>query len=223
MTSSTQLVLLSSKKSIESASDIRAYLRSGFAYIYRQHLHIMKHVAWPWPSWHVMDILCERSSGQFIYAATILRFVGGKASHPLTQLEIVVQATPRDVPLTKISELDRLYLQVLSTHLKSTELVDILGYSMVVGEPHLAILDDLLDFEPGTAVTSLTSLHSLLRIPGMDHYTGSTISFYDSSFHDFLLRAELSGDFYVDLERYRVEVLKSCVNLIVRCLDEASR
>ena len=55
--------------------DIRVFLQDGFAKICAEN-SIMSRVEQPWPGEGIVDLLVQRSSGQFIYAATVLKFVG---------------------------------------------------------------------------------------------------------------------------------------------------
>lgn len=154
----------------------------------------MMHVPQPWPPRHVMDTLCARSSGYFIYAATVLKFVGDKTSHPVTQLAIILQPSLAPRLTSPFSDLDSLYLQVLSTHPRRPELLDILGYFLVVEDRHPALLDDLLNSEPGTVVVSLNGLHSMMKISDADYFfTPST--FHHASFYEFLVTPNALGNF----------------------------
>ena len=62
----------------EANEDIRTFFRLGFAEIHDSPKHhlTMSDVAKPWPSYRVIDGLVYRASGQFIYPATVLKFVG---------------------------------------------------------------------------------------------------------------------------------------------------
>lgn len=210
------------EESPEAVNDVWTYLHSGFEDIYNQNYYSMKHIKQPWPSSDVMDILCEKSSGHFIYPTTVLKFVGEPMSHPVTQLEIIMKPSRAHSMTSPFSDLDRLYLQVLSTHPRPSELTDIFGYFMVVPDPYPAIIDDLLDFEPGTVATSLNGLHSLINISDVSCYYNSG-SFHHASFHDFLVDAQRSGDFHIDLKKYRLRVVQACVDLIVKCLDNTAK
>lgn len=218
----TSFVVL--EESRESLRDVRTYLQSGFADIYKRNYHSMNHIAQPWPPQHIIDTLCTRSSGHFIYAATVLKFVGERMSHPVTQLAIIMQPFPARRITSPYSDLDQLYLQVLSTHPRPSELVDILGYFIVV--KHWDLLDNFLDYEPGTVSVSLNGLHSLISIIDSGDLSTEEIGlsgFHHASFQDFLIDAERSGRFYIDLKSYDFKVFVSCVKLIVRCVDEVSR
>ena len=57
----------------------------------------------PWPRSGIIDLLVQRSSGQFIYAATVLKFVGADFCSPTKQLELILERDP-----TAFSDLDQL-------------------------------------------------------------------------------------------------------------------
>ena len=59
--------------------DIRVFLQDGFAKMCVNN-PILSRVEQPWPGEGIIDLLVQRSSGQFIYAATVLKFVGADFS-----------------------------------------------------------------------------------------------------------------------------------------------
>ena len=63
----------------------------------------------PWPCKGIIDLLVQRSSGQFIYATTVLKFLGADFCSPTKQLDLVLKPDP-----TVFSESDKLYTQILS-------------------------------------------------------------------------------------------------------------
>ncbi|KAJ6468816.1 hypothetical protein C8R45DRAFT_435201 [Mycena sanguinolenta] len=77
----------------QSFKDVYRYLRDEFSRIHRE-LCTMKSIPLPWPSPpDVQDKLVRKSSGHFIYAATIIKFID-KDYRP-TQRLIVVQGACR--------------------------------------------------------------------------------------------------------------------------------
>ena len=78
----TRRVILDEK--FNPGRDIQVFLRDGFAKICAKN-SILSHVEHPWPKEGVIDLLVQRSSGQFIYAATVLKFVGAEFVSPMKQ------------------------------------------------------------------------------------------------------------------------------------------
>ncbi|KIK62624.1 hypothetical protein GYMLUDRAFT_991642, partial [Collybiopsis luxurians FD-317 M1] len=58
----------------EANKDIRVFLLDGFQKILARHLHSMAHVPHPWPTPTQIEHLLQKSSGQFIYASTVLKY-----------------------------------------------------------------------------------------------------------------------------------------------------
>ncbi|KDR65777.1 hypothetical protein GALMADRAFT_81477, partial [Galerina marginata CBS 339.88] len=70
----TERINLSDPESGDAFNDIKKYLRDEFSEIYSNNLDVMVDVESPWPSPKIIDRLAQEASGQFIYAATILKF-----------------------------------------------------------------------------------------------------------------------------------------------------
>ena len=70
------------------------FLRDGFAKIFPKIL--VSCLTWNnhEPSEGIIDLLVQRFSGQFIYAATVLKFVGADFCSPTKQLEVVLKPDP---------------------------------------------------------------------------------------------------------------------------------
>lgn len=215
--------------SAEAFNDVNAYLRTGFAEICERRRNYMQHVPQPWPSNDDLRELSRRSSGHFIFAVTVLKFVGGdRYQNPVNQLNIILRPTAKMKKALKTSpysELDHLYLQVLSTHPDPSQLVQILQFFLSYREPFAPptrLLDDLLNIERGTVATSLSGMHSLIDFKDFDS-DGYTSTFHHASFEDFLLDASRSHHFHIDIERAFDKVKTACVDLLIRWVNEANR
>ena len=77
----------------EANDDIRTFFCLGFAEIHNSPKHrlTMSNVEKPWPSYSVLDDLVDKASGQFIYPATVLKFVGDPNYRPTDRLDISPQ------------------------------------------------------------------------------------------------------------------------------------
>jgi hypothetical protein len=84
--------------------DIQVFLQDGFAKMSAKN-PILSHIKQPWPEKGIIDLLVQRSSGQSIYAATVLKFVGADFCSPTKQLALVLKPDP-----TAFSDLDQLYI-----------------------------------------------------------------------------------------------------------------
>ncbi|KAJ2927713.1 hypothetical protein H1R20_g9383, partial [Candolleomyces eurysporus] len=66
-----------------------------------------------WPSKEEIETLVVNASGQFIYAATVIKFVSERRSSPVDRLRIVITWTPKD-RAQPFAALDLLYTNILS-------------------------------------------------------------------------------------------------------------
>jgi len=168
----------------EANDDIRTFFRIGFMEIHDSPKHrlTMSNVAKPWPSYHVLDDLVERASGQFIYPATVLKFVGDPNNRPTDRLRIItsipVMAISASTP-KPLATLDQLYSQILSTTSDKQRTLDVLGALIAMRGagsglhlewgPHveeLRVAERLLGLQPGDGALALRMIHSLIHITG---------------------------------------------------------
>ncbi|KAF8868269.1 hypothetical protein BD779DRAFT_1461693 [Infundibulicybe gibba] len=79
-------------KTLHPDRDIRHFLVSEFERIYQQSVRIgMPPVSQlPWPLAKDIETLVEKSSGHFIYAATVIRFVQEDHGHPMDRLDAIL-------------------------------------------------------------------------------------------------------------------------------------
>ncbi|KAF8988214.1 hypothetical protein BDQ17DRAFT_1201777, partial [Cyathus striatus] len=108
----TNLISLSSTQGI--LQDIQTVVQSGFACILndRRFKQVLRSVCRPWPHPSIIDTLVERSSGQFIYAATVMKFISSPRHNPNAQLEIVLGICDTNSK-SPFADLDLLYHEIL--------------------------------------------------------------------------------------------------------------
>ena len=196
--------------------DIRIYLRDGFAKICTDN-SIMSHVEQPWPGEAIIDLLVQRSSGQFIYAATVLKFVGANFYSPRKQLALVLKPDP-----TALSDLDQLYTQILSVYPSAVNIVQVLGIITASESNSPEVIEDILGMEEGELKLVLSGLSSLMDGNG-EHLHEGVISyviphFAHASFRDYLLDSSRSGPFHVNLKEYRDQVVIRSFALITQSI-----
>ncbi|KIM35685.1 hypothetical protein M413DRAFT_326868 [Hebeloma cylindrosporum] len=214
--------------------DIRLFLEDGFSVIAKRHQELMANIELPWPSPSVIDFLVQKSSGQFIYAATVLKFVDAELHIPTVQLEMVLQPPP--VRSTLFSSLDQLYTQVLKVCPYPEILTRIFALMLVLHCPQpIAVYEDILDLPPGHVSCILRGVHSLVRFPGdmddtqerislnqrekYDHTCG--LRLHHASFRDFLLDRSRSDQFFVDSTLAHAQVIQSASDLFLGCIDSS--
>ena len=193
--------------------DIQLYLRHGFAEIARNSKLPVEH---PWPKDDIVDLLVQRSSGQFIYATTVLRFVGADFCCPLKQLAVVLKSDPA------FSDLDQLYHQILSEYPSEVNIVHVLGIISVSHGELAEVMEDIFGMEEGKLKLVLRGLSSLMgdrnKESGERMNTGATSyvipHFAHASFGDYLFNPSRSGPFYVNRQEYENQVTIRSFGLI---------
>ncbi|KAJ6504976.1 hypothetical protein C8R45DRAFT_543569 [Mycena sanguinolenta] len=106
----------------QSFEDVRKYLRDEFSRIHRDHC-TMAGMLSPWPSCETLEDLVDKSSGHFIYAATIIKFIDDKNYRPTQRLEIVLDGGRGSE--SAFDALDQLYMSILASAPRQAELVPI--------------------------------------------------------------------------------------------------
>ena len=204
-------------ETFEPGRDIRVFLQYGFAKICAENA-ILSHVEQPWPGEGVIDLLVQRSSGQFIYAATVLKFVGADFCSPTKQLVLVLMPDS-----TAFSDLDQLYSQILSFYPSAVDIVQVLGIIIVSENKTLTpeVIEDILGMEEGEARLVLRGLSSLMKDKTEEIeecLNKGVISFAHASFRDYLLDSSRSGPFYVNRQEYENQFIIRSFALIMQSI-----
>jgi len=107
-------------------ADIRVFLQTTFAKIKRNHPS-RTHLPTSWPSSEDIGRLVEKSSGQFIFASTVAKYLNSHRHWPPDRLKIIFrQSEPGQE--TPFAELDSLYHLILSSVSHIEKLPDVLMF-----------------------------------------------------------------------------------------------
>ncbi|KAJ7245775.1 hypothetical protein C8J57DRAFT_1725104 [Mycena rebaudengoi] len=179
----------------QSKEDVRKYLLDAFA--------------------QVVEHFVEKSSGYFIYAWTVIRFIDDKDFRPTEQLEALQDASHLGSPF---SALDQLYVQILSTVPACHRLLPILrALEFFDFQLHISGIKQVLELKPGDVRLILRNLHSILHVPKPGDKP--FIHTYHASFLDCLNDQSRSGQFYVGGLQHRVELGKSVLKALSYTFD----
>ena len=196
--------------------DIRLFFQSRFA-----DLNEKRGIKESWHSDEDLDHLVILSSGLFIYAATVTKFIEGGRHRPRRRKEIVLKIGDPDGHKLKIyANLDRLYKQILG-EIPKDEYSDHIGtligtITLVVHPLTLGDLDDLLQLQPGSARDALDLLHSLFVVPNLDNDVPVRLA--HTLFGDFIADSERSGEFHRDTRSQHHDITHFCLKTIVKNL-----
>ena len=178
--------------------DIQVFLQDGFAKICANN-PILSYLGQPWPGEGIIDPLVQRSSGQFIYAATVLKFVGADFCSPTKQLAFVLKPDP-----LAFSDLDQLYTQILSVYPSDVNIVQVLGIIIASGQNLPEVIEDILEMEEGELKPVLCGLSSLIEAKNWEYLDKGSYRSYviphftHASFRDYLFDSSRSGPFHVN-------------------------
>ncbi|KAJ7614371.1 hypothetical protein FB45DRAFT_253670 [Roridomyces roridus] len=190
---------------LSADADISRYLTDEFTRIHRAHTRRGITLDDDWPGKATIRKLVVRSSGTFIYASTIVRYVDDDYSHPADRLDAVLSLDP-----CSTTPLDDLYTQILSVIPNRAILVRVLH--AIVYEIYLdpEQIDIVLQLRRGTSRITLRGLHSLLQLPPV-RILGfhGTVELLHASFRDFLVDPQRSLDFFISGEELRIALVHS--------------
>lgn len=154
----------------------------------------------PWPSPHEIEQLVAKSSGQFIYTSTVLKFIESPRHRPQDRLNIIfgISAAENDAPF---AELDALYLQIFSTVIDIDKLRDVL--SVILLAEHVpktqAAIEEFRSYSSGSVDILLSDLSSIIALPLPEEVDGQ-IQILHASLTDFLYDRSRSVDMFIDVE-----------------------
>jgi len=184
MTNVTQPVLLDDQ--LEPENDIRRYLEDEFVRI-RTERDLLSS---GWPTNGVINKLVSKSSGQFIYASTVVKFIDDINGNPRAQLDIVLKLRPVDFS-TPFAELDQLYIQILSQQRDTKLLKDLFTLIIALRQPPIAFVCRRLRIGKEELELKLRGLRSLV------HLSHSVIDTYHLSLHDFFRDKKRAGSYFI--------------------------
>jgi hypothetical protein len=167
-------------------SDITLFLNAKFADIRRRY-----RLAASWPSKEVIEQLVDTASGQFVYPATVIRFLKGtKQPNPKALLDILLDWRSQDTAVSAFGPLYALYTRILSSSADPPMAAQWIGVIDSCQKPALFINQLLQDFE-GQAGYLFEDLTSLIWIPPVGD-DSSPYQLHHKSLADFL-ESEASG------------------------------
>jgi len=181
-------------------NDIELYLRDQFRQIKESHI-FKSLIPESWPSDRNVHELVLKASGQFIYAATVMRYVDSPHHRPHQRLEAALglRAPFKDLPFV---ELDTLYSHVLASAYNTSLVLDILAFVILHSSASIAQIETNLHLEPGDVQIALSDMGSIVQVVDRGHKLN--IILLHKSFEDFLFDSNRSKEFYRDREETRL-------------------
>ncbi|KAF9542583.1 hypothetical protein CPC08DRAFT_439180 [Agrocybe pediades] len=191
--------------------DIRLYLKDKLNQIKQG--HPFKHtLPATWPTPVMVATLVRKSSGQFIYATMVVRYVDSPRHRPDQRLDAIFKLRPpfKDLPFT---ELDALYHLIISKAEDLPTALDILAFPTLYGGTYPSRnIEAILQLEQGGVEVLLADLQSIVTISA-----NGTIKFLHKSVADFLFDPQRAGDLYRNLSRVWLSHVARVISFFSRC------
>ncbi|KAL0567962.1 hypothetical protein V5O48_014030 [Marasmius crinis-equi] len=206
--------------SFAAKKDIERYFFQSFREIRESAQYAHVDFPDPWPAQYILELLVDKSSGQFIYAVTVIRFIKNNFAHPFDQLRIILDASHSYVSRSPFHELDALYFVVLSANPDHEMLLSLLTVILLLpSSASPAFLEMLFELPPGAVSLALRAMHSVLEIQGPD----DPIKVYHTSFTDFLESESRSAKFFVHRAGQRPPLIERWSSLLIQRWKDGRR
>lgn len=196
-------------------ADIKVFLTSKFVEI--KDLHPLKSfLPVSWPSASDIKYLIQRSSGQFIYASTVMKYIESPRHRPTERLKIVLGLTTpgKHIPF---AELDAFYLHIFASVDDIEAVKEVLSFLLLFGFPKVQrrteFVENFFSYQSGDLQILLADLHSIISVPS-PHQFFAELQLFHTSLSDFLMDKSRSGSFFIDAPNAHARLAKYCLNHI---------
>jgi len=187
--------------------DIRLFVESRFKDIQRKHPLLDP----SWPSPMDVELLVQKSSGQFIYASTVMKYLDSHQHWPPERLRIAFGLATADDDGPH-AELDLFYYHILSSVKNIDKVTEVFIFLLLVqfwGKTRTTI-EEFFFYQRGEVDAILSDLHSLISIPS-PHDTSGELRIFHASFPDFLMDRSRSKKFFIDKAEASTKLTKYCL------------
>lgn len=174
--------------------DMMVFLESKFEEMRRNHPHLPD----SWPGDLVIRKLVKNASGQFIYVATVLRFVETPSNSPRVQLEIALSLRPPS-PASPFTPLDALYARVLNTSsdpMLAIKWLKAYCYLDIDAGIRTWFFNRLCESSEGEVENLFENMSALVYVSDQRSITSAQYTFYHKSFQDFLGDPDRYGAYF---------------------------
>ena len=203
----------------QSNADVRHFLLAKFDEVKRTH-RLRAHLPVDWPTQEAINILLYRSSGLFIYPATIVKYVCSRSHHPVDRLNVILGLHPRNGDLP-FAQLDALYKHIVLSQANVPLCLKLIGLCLIsrksfhyaeIGVHYIqsfrysgmtpSLAEEILLLRPGTAQLLLLDMNSLMEFSGDDE----PFKVLHASLSEFFSDPSRSGELYLDISSLYTEV-----------------
>jgi hypothetical protein len=184
--------------------DIKLFLNQEFEQIKRTHpmaRHGFLPASWPDPE-RIFDI-ARKSSGQFVYASVVMKYIQSNKHNPKLRMDIILGISSKPNHDNPFAELDALYTHIFMSTEDIPLVKQILGFIAMpreegdgFGEHATAsMIENTLSLEHGSVHLVLDDLRSVITSDTPD----APLKFLHASLSDFLLDQARSAELFIDV------------------------
>jgi hypothetical protein len=147
-----------------------------------------------WPSIEDENALVVKASRQFVYVSLVVKHLTNPRRNPVLELRHILnhQSSECDTRANPFSELDALYNRILHPPDVDISLLKSILHA-IIHQTFYSFpgIDTVLDLAPGTAVSTVFDLYSVIKVEPQ-----SPIGFHHKSLEDFLTSPSRAGGLY---------------------------
>lgn len=201
-----------------SDGDIHIFFEDKFEEIKKTH-PLRAQIPLDWPGAEAISTLISKASGQFIYASTVVKYVGSNRHLPRKRLDIILGIRPPQKNDAPFAALDSLYTTIFASLEDAERVLDILCMVILYRKHFLTpdIAEQFLSLEQGEALLAVDDLSSVLIINDLS--TGSTVDtewvkLAHASVGEFLRNPLRSKEFFLDSIARHTAFTTRCFEII---------
>ena len=194
--------------------DVKVFLQSKFDDI-KKHHPSKYFLPASWPSDSDVERLVTKSSGQFIYPSTVMKFIESPRHQPTDRLNMILglQPTGKNMPF---AALDALYMHIFLAvaDLEAvTKVFEVLLLFPVLSNAPIDDVEIFLCLSPGDLQIVLIDLHSIIAVPSPQKNASVVrhLRLFHASLGDFLLDKARSGELFIDAREAHAHLARFCI------------
>ncbi|KAF9552198.1 hypothetical protein CPC08DRAFT_714830 [Agrocybe pediades] len=197
----------------QTRADIELYLRDSFEKIKSSH-PFRWYLSSSWPDDKLATLL-HKSSGQFIYAASVVKYVRSIRHRPDHRLEAALNLRPHNGDLP-FAQLDSLYTMILQSALDVEKVIQILSFRLITKFLTFpcSTIERILSYDEGEINILFCDLQAVVEIRPLQSSEEQQLTVVHASFEDYLLDPERSNQFHLDIEQERAKHLVSIMQYL---------
>jgi len=192
--------------------DIRLFLTDNFRQVKNTH-PMRRYLGHSWPSVDVLDRLVQKSSGQFIYASTVVKYISSIRHQPADRLNVILGIRPprhaREMPF---GELDALYTHIFTSVEDIETVLLLLGFCLLPSSRYYYVhmnaeaLEYFFLLNQGDIEMLFGDLGSVISLSNVV----SPIHILHASLGDFLLDSARSKEFQINPSSIHTACMHLC-------------